>query len=98
MVLRVSGDDVRHLKPDERTLGSILRHFLYAGECSENKKSGAHALLLASNGATATGVWLAPYRHAYMSLLKTRVLRGSRRQRNLPRCSTGACARVCSTL
>mmetsp|Transcript_9148 Transcript_9148/g.26225 ORF Transcript_9148/g.26225 Transcript_9148/m.26225 type:complete len:283 (-) Transcript_9148:328-1176(-) len=58
-VVRVEGNNVRHLKVDERTVAVILRHFLYDGECGNTKGGGAgaatHSKLLASEGYRQVG-------------------------------------------
>jgi hypothetical protein len=51
IVVCVNGDGIRHLKPDERSIAAVLRHFLYDKECAGKD---VHSSLLASKGAPAT--------------------------------------------
>eukprot|EP00959_Pyramimonas_sp_CCMP1952_P471170 9497965-Pyramimonas_sp.AAC.1 len=53
IVVKVSGDGIRHLKPDERSIAAVLRHFLYADECAGKND---HSCLLASEGLLAVKV------------------------------------------
>eukprot|EP00242_Pyramimonas_sp_CCMP2087_P007988 CAMPEP_0198197882 /NCGR_PEP_ID=MMETSP1445-20131203/1453_1 /TAXON_ID=36898 /ORGANISM="Pyramimonas sp., Strain CCMP2087" /LENGTH=319 /DNA_ID=CAMNT_0043867293 /DNA_START=425 /DNA_END=1384 /DNA_ORIENTATION=- len=53
IVVCVNGDAIRHLKPDERSIAAVLRHFLYDKECAGKE----HSSLLGSKDYTRAAGW-----------------------------------------